>query len=149
MWLWLWFESLPCGGGVEYLHRDPASPRRRRKGSLKFETIKCGRRAPRDLDSRKNALVKASSMYKRLTRPLVREGAPQKQDHNCQRVINNSNKYLVMSHGWGLTPRLTDWPSVAMWLLLWLPLMEVASNISTVALRVVGSDENGTQCLEV
>jgi hypothetical protein len=22
----------PCGGGVEYLHRDPASRRRRRKG---------------------------------------------------------------------------------------------------------------------
>jgi hypothetical protein len=25
---------------------------------------------------------------KRQIRPLVREGAPQKQDHNCQRVIN-------------------------------------------------------------
>jgi hypothetical protein len=25
-------ESNPCGGGVEYLHRDPASRRRRRKG---------------------------------------------------------------------------------------------------------------------
>jgi hypothetical protein len=24
--------SYPCGGGVEYLHRDPASRRRRRKG---------------------------------------------------------------------------------------------------------------------
>jgi hypothetical protein len=24
--------SDPCGGGVEYLHRDPASRRRRRKG---------------------------------------------------------------------------------------------------------------------
>jgi hypothetical protein len=22
----------PCGGGIEYLHRDPASRRRRRKG---------------------------------------------------------------------------------------------------------------------
>jgi hypothetical protein len=25
-------ESAPCGGGVEYLHRDPASRKRRRKG---------------------------------------------------------------------------------------------------------------------
>jgi hypothetical protein len=25
------FERLPCGGGVEYLHRNPASRRRRRK----------------------------------------------------------------------------------------------------------------------
>jgi hypothetical protein len=25
---------------------------------------------------------------KRQTRPLVREGAPEKQDHNCQSVIN-------------------------------------------------------------
>jgi hypothetical protein len=29
----------PCGGGVEYLHRDPASSRRRRN-SLKSEIIK-------------------------------------------------------------------------------------------------------------
>jgi hypothetical protein len=62
-------HSLPCGGGVEYLHRSPASRRRRRKGnpvpgdingppcswgiyvrepvppgwgSLEFETVKCG-----------------------------------------------------------------------------------------------------------
>jgi hypothetical protein len=30
----------------------------------------------------------ASSIYKRQTHPLVREGAPQKQDRNCQPVIN-------------------------------------------------------------
>jgi hypothetical protein len=40
---------------------------------------------------------RASSIYKRQTRPLVREGAPQKQDRNCQIVIY-----------WGSTPRLTD-----------------------------------------
>jgi hypothetical protein len=28
------------------------------------------------------------SIYKRQTRPLVREGAPQKQDRYCQRIIN-------------------------------------------------------------
>jgi hypothetical protein len=35
----------PCGGGVEYLHRDPASRRRRRKWSLKSETVKYGRKS--------------------------------------------------------------------------------------------------------
>jgi hypothetical protein len=33
----------PCGGGVEFLHRDPASRKRRRKGSLKSETVNYGR----------------------------------------------------------------------------------------------------------
>jgi hypothetical protein len=31
-----------CGGGVEYLHHDPASHKRRWKGSLKSETVKYG-----------------------------------------------------------------------------------------------------------
>jgi hypothetical protein len=26
------YEHTPCGGGIEYLHRDPASRRRRQKG---------------------------------------------------------------------------------------------------------------------
>jgi hypothetical protein len=52
---------------------------------------------------------------KRHTRPLVREGAPQQQDRNCQTIINI----------WSWAPDgarhqdwLTDWPSVAMWLRL-------------------------------
>jgi hypothetical protein len=32
----------PCGGAVEYIHRDPASRRRRERGSLKSETVKFG-----------------------------------------------------------------------------------------------------------
>jgi hypothetical protein len=44
--------------------------------------------SPKGLDPRMTALAKASSMYKRQTRPLVREDAPQKQDRNCQTVIN-------------------------------------------------------------
>jgi hypothetical protein len=32
----------PYLGGVEYLHRDPASHRRRQKGSLKSEKVKYG-----------------------------------------------------------------------------------------------------------
>jgi hypothetical protein len=42
-------------------------------------------------------------------RPLVREGAIIRQDHNFQRV----NKHLVMSPGRGSTPRHTDWPTVS------------------------------------
>jgi hypothetical protein len=46
---------------------------------------------------------------------------------------------------------LTGWPSVAMWLWLWRVggnnMWRRGSNISTVALRVVGGDEKGTQCL--
>jgi hypothetical protein len=43
---------------------------------------------PRDSDPTKNALAGARSKYKRQTRPLVREGAPQKQDRICQKIIN-------------------------------------------------------------
>jgi hypothetical protein len=43
----------------------------------------------KELDLRKTALARASSIYERQTRPLVREGAPQKKkDCNCQTVIN-------------------------------------------------------------
>jgi hypothetical protein len=41
------------------------------KGSLKSETVKYGRESQGTQ-----------------TRPLVREGTPQRQDRNCQRVIN-------------------------------------------------------------
>jgi hypothetical protein len=39
-------------------------------------------------DLRKTTLVRASSIYKRQTRLLGREDAPEKQDRNCQRAIN-------------------------------------------------------------
>jgi hypothetical protein len=96
------FIEKPCGGRVEYLHRDPASRRRRRKGKSQIWDSKRRSRDPRDSDPRKTALARASSIYKRQTRPVVREGAPQKQDRNYQRVRHQD--------------LLTDWPSVAMWL---------------------------------
>jgi hypothetical protein len=113
---------IPCGGGVEYLHRDPASRRRRRKGKSQIWDSKIWSRVPRDSDPRKTALARVSSIYKRQTRPLVREGSPQK----TRPYLPNSNKYLVVIPRWGSTPRLTDWltdwPSVAMWLWLSYPL---------------------------
>jgi hypothetical protein len=90
----------PCGGGVEYLHRGPASRRRRRKGKSQMWDSKIWSRVPRDSEPTKTALAGASSIYKRQTRPLVREAAPQKQDRNCQTVIN-------------IWPRLTDWLTVS------------------------------------
>jgi hypothetical protein len=80
--------SYPCGGGVEYLHRDPGKHRRRRKGKSQILDSKIRLRVPRKSDPRKTALARASSIYKRQTRPLVREGSPQKQDRKCQTVIN-------------------------------------------------------------
>jgi hypothetical protein len=49
------------------------------KGSLKSERVKYGRMT---------ALARTSSIYKRQTRLLVREGTPQEQNRNCQRVTN-------------------------------------------------------------
>jgi hypothetical protein len=107
------FPEDPCGGGVEYFHRDPANRRRRRKAKSQTWDSKIWSRDPRDLDPTKTALARASSIYKWQTRPLVREGAPQKQDRNCQRVINI---WSWGSDGARHQDLLTDWPSVAMWL---------------------------------
>jgi hypothetical protein len=73
---WTAVPDFPCGGGVEYLHRDPASRSRRRKGKSQICDSKIWSQVPRDSDPRKTALARASSMYKRQTRPFVREGAP-------------------------------------------------------------------------
>jgi hypothetical protein len=116
--MWLWLELTihhPCGGGFEYLHRDPASRRRRRKGKSQIWESKIWSRVTRTSDPRKTTLSTASSIYKRHIRPLVREGVPEKLDRNCQRVINI----------WSWTPDgarhqdwLIGWSSVAMWLRL-------------------------------
>jgi hypothetical protein len=76
----------PCGGWVEYFHHYPASHRRRRKGMSQIwdSNTRIWSRVPTDSDSRKTALARPRSIYKKETRPLVR-GAPQ---NNCQTVIN-------------------------------------------------------------
>jgi hypothetical protein len=65
-----------------------SSRRRRRNGKSQIWDSKIWSRVPTDSDPRKTALASASSIYKRQTRPLVREGAPQKQDRNFLTVIN-------------------------------------------------------------
>jgi hypothetical protein len=81
----------PCGGGVEYLHRDPASRRRRRKGKSRIWDNKIWPRVLWDSDPRMTALAKASSNCKRQTRPLVRESAPLQQTRNYPTVIKISS----------------------------------------------------------
>jgi hypothetical protein len=51
------------------------------KGSLKSETVKCGRES-------QGTRTREGLRWQGQTRPLVREGAPQKQDRNCQTLIN-------------------------------------------------------------
>jgi hypothetical protein len=108
---WYWYlVPYPCGGGVQYLHRDPASRRRRRKGKSQSETVKYGLKSQGNSDPRKTALARASSTYKRQTRPLVGEGAPQEQDRNR----HTCNKDLVVSPSWVLYSK-TDWPAERRW----------------------------------
>jgi hypothetical protein len=75
LWARIRHESTLCGGGVEYLHRDPASRRRRWKGKSQIWDSKIWLRVQRDSDPRKTTLASASSLYKSQTRPLVREDA--------------------------------------------------------------------------
>jgi hypothetical protein len=113
-------RKTPCGGGIEYLHRDHARRTSRRKGKSRIWESNIWSRVPRDSDPRNTALAKASSINKRQPRPLVREGASQKQDRNCQRVINI---WSWAPDGARHQDLLVDWPSIAMW--LWLAVVKV------------------------
>jgi hypothetical protein len=56
------------------------------KGSLKSETVNMVT-SPKGLGPEKDCAGKGQQHIKRKTRLLVREGAPQKQNRNCQIVI--------------------------------------------------------------
>jgi hypothetical protein len=81
------------------------------KESLKSETVKYGHEPQGTRTPRKTKLARASSIYKRQTRPLVREGATQKQDRNCQTIINI---WSWAPDGARHQDLLVDRPSVAM-----------------------------------
>jgi hypothetical protein len=70
------FRAFPCGGGVEYLHRYPASRRRRRKRMSPIWDSNMWSRVPRNSHPSLTALAISSSKCKRQTRPVVRENAP-------------------------------------------------------------------------
>jgi hypothetical protein len=95
------FNCLPnqCGGGVEYLHCDPASRRRRRKGKSQIWHSKIWSRVARDSDPWKTALARTSRIYKRQT-GLSSERVPNKKhDRNCQTVINIWSYWLSLCGG--------------------------------------------------
>jgi hypothetical protein len=110
-------EYNPCGGGVEYLHRDPASGRRRRKGKSQIWDSKVWPWVPRDSDPRK-ATWRGPSAYRKDRPVLSSERAPHKNKTvTVKRVINI---WSWAPDGTRRQDSLIDWPSVAMWLWLWL-----------------------------
>jgi hypothetical protein len=67
----------PCGGGVEYLRRDPARCKRRRKGSLRSETIKYDRESQK-IRTRETLRWQVSAAYVKDRLVLSSERAPHK-----------------------------------------------------------------------
>jgi hypothetical protein len=67
----------PCGGGVEYLHRHPASHRRRRKGRLKSERVKYGHESQRN-ETRERLRWRGLAAYTKERTVLSSERAPHK-----------------------------------------------------------------------
>jgi hypothetical protein len=119
----------PCGGGFEYLHRDPASRRRRRKGKSQIWGSKICHES-QGSPTRERLRWRGPAAYTKDRPVLSSERALQKnQTVNCQRVINI----------WSWTPDearhqdlLIDWPSVPMWLSRWLCLKTDADSQKTV-----------------
>jgi hypothetical protein len=78
---------LPCGGGIEYLHRNPTCRKRRRKGKSRIWDSKIWSRVPWEKDLKMTALSRTRSNCKRQTRPLDRKNAPYQQTRNCLTVL--------------------------------------------------------------
>jgi hypothetical protein len=75
----------PCGGGFKYLHHDPPSRRRRRKGSLKSERLKYGHEC-QETRNRERLGWRGPAAY--IKDSFRQRGRRRKQDSNCQHVIN-------------------------------------------------------------
>jgi hypothetical protein len=81
-------EFTPCGGGIEYLHRDPASRRRRWKGKSQIWDCKIWPWVSRDWDPRQTALAKGQQHIQKTDPSSRQRGRTTKQDRNYQTVIN-------------------------------------------------------------
>jgi hypothetical protein len=109
---WLTDRQSQCDFDFDltWLHRDPASRKRRRNGSLKSETVKYGREY-HGTRTRERLRWEDPAAYTKDRPVLSSERAPHKNKTvNCQLVIA---KYLIMSPRWGSIPRLTDWLTVS------------------------------------
>jgi hypothetical protein len=76
--------------------------------TLESETVKYGLEF-QGTRTRERLRWQGPAAYTKDTRPLVREGAPQKQDRKCQTVKN----IWSWAPDEGSTPRLTDWLAVS------------------------------------
>jgi hypothetical protein len=99
---------------------------RRRKGKSQMWDSKIWSQVPKDEDPRNTALARVSSIYKRQTHPLVREGAQQKQDRNSRGAIN----IWSWAPGGCSLPRLTDWLTVSRNMTLTLTLTSVSCSLA-------------------
>jgi hypothetical protein len=71
-------KGSPCGGGIEYLHRDPASRRRRRKGKSQIWDSKLCLPSPKGLETEKHCAGKGQQHIQK-THPSSRQrGRPTK-----------------------------------------------------------------------
>jgi hypothetical protein len=100
---------LLCGGGVDYLHRNPASRRRRRKGKSRMWDSKLWSRGPRESGPKVIALARTRSSCKRQTCPRQR-GRP--TSTNPQLSDSNKKSGRKSKMGALFQDRLADWPSV-------------------------------------
>jgi hypothetical protein len=96
-------ESHPCGGGVNYLHRDPA---------LKSETVKYVHES-QGTRTRENLCWRRPAAYIKDRR---------NQNRNSQTIINI---WTLAPDGARHQDVLLDWPSIAMWLWIYFDLESI------------------------
>jgi hypothetical protein len=97
------FCSLPCEGGVKYLHRNPASRRRRRKGESRIWESKIWSRVLRDSEPRMRWRGPTAVVNDRPVLSSERERPASTNPH-----LSDSNINLVLSPRWVLIPIQTD-----------------------------------------
>jgi hypothetical protein len=105
-------SAIPCGGGVEYLHRSPMSRRRRRKRKSRIWDSKIWSRVRRDSDPRVTALARASSSCNGQIHPLPREDVTWRlwlQGFICRGGYVSGREARR-----GLAPRRIDWREVTL-----------------------------------
>jgi hypothetical protein len=95
--------------GVEYVHRDPASRRRRRKGKSQNWDSKNMVARSKGLGPEKHCAGEDRQHIQKTDPSSRQRGRPTKQDRNSQTIIN----IWSWAPDGGSTPRLTDWPTVS------------------------------------
>jgi hypothetical protein len=100
----LWSLRKVCGGGVEYLHRNPASGRRRQKRKSRIWDSKIWSRVPRESDPRMRWRKPAAIVN---DRPILSSERMLCKDYDRRCSIEKKKIWPWVSRG--STPRRTDW----------------------------------------